>query len=168
MGTIDAFEYAMKMEVDGKNFYEEQAALMPEPALKNIFKELANDEERHYNIFKAMKDGKKGDFAEAFKTNILASTKNVFQKLAAEGRDIKAFPAGVKEAWVKAREIEDKAEKFYREQANKVETDEQKKVWNLIADEEHKHWVAMDNVVRFIDRPNQWLEDAEWSNLDSY
>lgn len=168
MSNIEAFEYAMKMEVDGKKYYEEQAELMPEPALKRIFEELANDEERHYNIFRAMREGKKGDFASQFKTNILASTKNVFQKLKSEGRDINDFPSGVKEAWVKAREIEEKAENFYREQAGKAELEEQKTVWNIIADEEHKHWVTMDNVVRFIDRPNQWLEDAEWSNLDSF
>lgn len=168
MSNIDAFEYAMKMETDGKMYYQGQAAVMPEPALKNIFLELANDEERHYNIFRAMKEGKKGDFAEAFKTTILASTKNVFQKLKAENRSIDDFPSVVKEAWVKAREIEAQAEKFYREQATKSDSVEQKRIWNMIADEEHKHWVAMDNVIHFLDRPNQWLEDAEWSNLEAY
>jgi len=168
MSTIDAFEYAMKMEADGKMFYQEQAAVMPEPALKNIFLELANDEERHYNIFKAMKEGKKGDFAEAFQTKILASTKNIFQQLKAENRNIDDFPSAVREAWVKAREIEAKSEKFYREQAEKAGSGDQTKTWNMIADEEHKHWVAMDNVIRFLDRPNQWLEDAEWSNLEPY
>ncbi len=168
MTKIEAFEYAMQMEMDGKKYYLEQAKAMPEPALTRIFEELANDEDRHYQIFRAMKEGKKGDFAEAFKTNILSSTKNVFQKLQAEKRTIDDFPAGVKEAWVKAREIEEKSENFYRAQADQAESDQQMQIWNLIADEEHKHWVAMDNVVSFIDRPNQWLEDAEWSNLEPY
>jgi len=36
----------------------------------------------------------------------------------------------------------------------------------LIADEEHTHWALIENVLQFLDRPKQWLENAEWNNLD--
>jgi rubrerythrin len=162
---MNAFEYAMQMEMDGKKFYEEQAAAMGQSALKKIYDELASDEQRHYNIFKAMSQGKMGDIAEAFKTDILNTTKNVFQKIKDEGGDITEFPADVKEAWEKARAIEDKSEKFYREQAGKSDKDSEKDMWMKIAHEEHKHWVAIDNVIQYIDRPNQWLENAEWNQM---
>ena len=164
---MNAFEYAMQMELDGKKFYLEQAARMPEKALSNIFEQLAKDEEKHYQIFKALKDGQNADLA-GFKTEILSSTKNIFQEMKNSGKKFDDFSSDVINAWTKAREIEDKSEKFYREQAQKSDDKEQANTWTVIADEEHKHWVAMDNIVRFLDRPNHWLEDAEWSNLEAY
>jgi rubrerythrin len=168
MTGMNAFEYAMKMEQDGKAYYEEQAAKMPNPAMKQIFEELARDETKHYETFKAMRDGKKTDYEAAFRTNILDTTKNVFQTMRDEGKEIADFAEGVRQAWDKARDIEDKSEKFYREQAGSAADEGQKKIWSRIADEEHKHWVAINNVVKFIDRPNQWLEDAEWHNMEQY
>jgi rubrerythrin len=162
---MDAFEYAMQMEIDGRKYYEEQAAAMSESALKKIYEELANDEQRHYEIFKAMSEGKGVDMEAAFKTKVLTTAKNVFQELKEANKQVSDFPAGVKEAWEKAREIEYKAEKFYKEQADKAEGHDAKSMWLKIAGEEHKHWVALDNVIQFIDRPNQWLEDAEWSQM---
>jgi len=165
---MNAFEYAMNMELDGKKYFEEQAQKMTEPALKRIFEELANDEERHYQIFKAMASGKNPEYEEAFKTSILATAKNIFQKLSESGAKVEDFPSNIKDVWIKARDIEDNAETFYREQAEKTEDAAQKKIWIRIAEEEHKHWVAMNNVVNFIDRPNQWLEDAEWNHMESF
>ena len=151
---MNAFDYAMKMEQDGKTYYQEQAAKMTDMALRNIFIELAADEELHYQVFKDMAAGKAAGFQAAFKTKILATTKNIFQKLSQSKKHIDTYPIGVKEAWVKARELELKSEAFYREQAGKAPDAAQKTIWNQIADEEHKHWVAMDNIVGFIDRPN--------------
>jgi rubrerythrin len=164
--AMNAFEYAMQMELDGKKYYEEQAAAMSKSVLKTIYEELAGDEQRHYNIFKSMSEGKTGDFVAAFKTNILSTTKNVFQQLKDSNEFVGEFPADVKEAWVKARAIEDKSEKFYREQAQKAEKDDEKEIWMKIANEEHKHWVALDNVIQYINRPNQWLENAEWTQIE--
>jgi len=165
---MTVFEFAMKMELDGKSYYEKQADEMTHPVLKKIFGELAGDEERHYQIFKGMSAGKKPEYEAAFKTNILATAKNVFQKLSESKAKMDDLPDSVREAWAKALDIEDKSVKFYREQAGKVPESDQKKIWNSIAAEEQKHWIAINHVVDFIDRPKQWLEDAEWSNIESY
>ncbi|RME30133.1 MAG: rubrerythrin, partial [Candidatus Zixiibacteriota bacterium] len=58
------------------------------------------------------------------------------------------------------------AEDFYREKAGEVDNDTQKDILLRIADEEHRHWVTMQNVIQFLDRPKHWLEDAEWGHLD--
>ena len=67
----------------------------------------------------------------------------------------------------KARDVEKQAEKFYRDEAEKLENAKNAAILNKIADEEHRHWVTMDNVINFIDKPNQWLEDGEWADLDN-
>ncbi|MFH1699310.1 MAG: ferritin family protein [Candidatus Zixiibacteriota bacterium] len=164
---MNAFEYAKNMELDGQKYYEEHAQRMTEPVLKRIFEELAQDEERHYRIFEAMAKGEWADIKAGFNTTILETTKNVFQKLKDDEKGVGTFPSETREAWAKACDIELRAEKFYKEQSEKAESNEQKDIWSRIAYEEHKHWVAINNVINFLDRPKQWLEDAEWSNLDN-
>ena len=102
---MNAFEYAMNMELDGKKYYEEQAVAMADSALKRIYDELAGDEQRHYEIFKLLSEGGQADLEAAFRTNVLATTKNVFQELKEANKEVSDFPANVKAAWEKAREI---------------------------------------------------------------
>ncbi len=163
---MNPYEYAMKMEKEGREFYLEQAGKMEDKVLKKIYEELAADEDRHYAIFKALLEGKEADVKAAFQTDILKTTKNVFQTLKDSKEKFAAYPSDVREAWVKARDIEDNAEEFYRKQAKEATNEVEKETWQVIADEERKHYIAMDNVVNFIDHPNQWLESAEWTNLD--
>ncbi len=164
---MDIFEYAMKMEQDGKAFYEEQAAKTDLAELKNILLELAADEQKHYNIFRAMKEGRAAQFEEAKKTRIVTSVKNVFEDLKSRNQDF-TFPGDIIAAWEEAREIEKKSEDFYREKAGEVDAQEQKHILNRIADEEHKHWQTIENVIQFLNRPQAWLEDAEWNHLEDY
>ncbi len=164
---MSIFEYAMKMEEDGRAFYLEHAEKTGVPQLKRVLVELAEDELKHYNIFKALRDGRTAEYKEAEKTTVLATVKNVFESLKAEGKGF-SFRADAKNLWEQAREIEKKSEDFYRQKAGEVDNDSQKLILNRIADEEHKHWVTLENVIQFLNRPKQWLEDAEWSHLEDY
>ena len=72
------------------------------------------------------------------------------------------------EMYQKAREIEKQAKSFYQEKADEVEDIAQKKIFNLLAAEEQKHYFLLDNIVEFVSRPQQWLEDAEFFHLEEY
>jgi rubrerythrin len=166
---MEVFEFAMQMEKDGQAFYEKMAAEAKNNLIKKILLDLAGDEVKHYNIFKKFRDG---DFSgaedmKASSTKVLESAKNVFQQLATDKPDL-TFPSDVRAAWEQAQQVEKKSEDFYREKANEIDKDEVKGTLFLIADEEHKHWMLIENVLEFLDRPKQWLEDAEWNNLDNY
>lgn len=164
---MNIFEYAMKMEENGRAFYLEHAEKVRVPELKRILVELAEDELKHYNIFKAMRDGQTTEYREAEKTTIFSTVKNVFESLKVEGKRL-SFRAEAKDLWEQAQEIEKKSEDFYHQKAGEVDNETQKLIFNHIADEEHKHWVSLENVIQFLDRPKQWLEDAEWSHLEDY
>jgi rubrerythrin len=114
-----------------------------------------------------MRDGQDAEYEEAEKTTILSTVKNVFESLKAEGKEL-SFRADAKNLWEQAREIEKKSEEFYRQKAGEVDNETQKLILNGIADEEHRHWITIENVIRFLSRPQQWLEDAEWSTLEDY
>jgi rubrerythrin len=164
---MNIFEYAMKMEEDGRAFYLEHAEKTSVPELKRVLVELAEDELKHYNIFKAMRDEQPTEYNESKKTTILSMVRNVFEELRVEQKEL-SFKSGVKSIWEEAREVERKTEEFYREKANEISNETQRHILNRIADEEHHHWITIENVIQFLDRPQQWLEDAEWSNLEDY
>ncbi|HQL23693.1 MAG TPA: ferritin family protein [candidate division Zixibacteria bacterium] len=163
----DIFEYAMKMETDGRDFYLRQAAKADQKQFKQIWEQLADDELKHFHIFKALRDGQAAEYKEGSATPILATARNVFEDLKAAGRDF-TFAGDVEKAWVEAREVERRSEEFYRDKATQVETEGKRTILNRIADEEHKHFVTLDNVIHFLRRPKEWLEDAEWRHSDEY
>jgi len=164
---MNVFEYAMKMETDGRKFYLEHAEKVTAPELKKILLELADDELKHYNLFKALHDGKAAEYKVAEKTTILTTVKNVFEAMKSANKDYR-FPSDAGKIWEQALEVEKKSEVFYRQKANEVTPANEKIILNSIADEEHRHWVTLNNVIQFLGRPKNYLADAEWSNLEEY
>ena len=49
---MEILDYAMKMELDGKAFYEKSAAQTSVPELKNILLQLAEEELKHFHFFR--------------------------------------------------------------------------------------------------------------------
>jgi len=163
---MSVFEFAMQMELDGKAYYEKMAENAANASVKKILLQLAQDEQKHYNIFKKFSEG---DFSgiEELKTagtTVMENAKNVFQEI--DGGQEFNFTDDVRTAWVEAQKVEKKSEDFYRLKADEESSEEVKKTLHLIADEERKHWVLIENVLQFLDHPKQWLEDAEWNNID--
>ncbi|GAH92585.1 unnamed protein product, partial [marine sediment metagenome] len=51
---MNIYKYAMKMEKDSENYYNELANKTDDAGLRNILKMLASDEVKHYNIIEQM------------------------------------------------------------------------------------------------------------------
>ncbi|PKK83622.1 MAG: hypothetical protein CVT49_07655 [candidate division Zixibacteria bacterium HGW-Zixibacteria-1] len=166
---MNVFEFAMKMEQDGKAYYEKMAQNAGNASIKKILLDLANDELKHYNIFKKFSEGDFSGVAElkTTGTKVLETAQNVFQQIATSGKKFE-FTSDIRSAWEEAQKVEKKSEDFYRIKAEEETNNDVKKTLKVIADEEHKHWALIEHVLQFIDRPKQWLEDAEWHHLDQY
>jgi rubrerythrin len=100
-------------------------------------------------------------------TKILEGTKTVFQQMS-EKEAKYSFSGDELAAWEKAKQLEADTEKFYREKAEESSDAKVKKSFNLLADEENKHQHLIEHVLNFLREPRQWLDDAEWSNIDKY
>jgi rubrerythrin len=164
---MNVFEFAMKMEKDGKEYYEEHAAKEKLPALKKIWTQLAADETKHLEIFRRMKDG---EIKEAAKmattgTEILDKATTVFKELA-KGKEDFLFSKDIFAAWEKAQDVEIETEEFYRQKQDEEKDPEVRKAFGMIADEEAKHVNLIEHVLDFLHEPRSWLDDAEWSNLN--
>lgn len=159
---MNVFEVAMKMEQDGKAYYEKLASQTDLPGLKTIFQDMARDEQKHYEAFKAMNEKK--SLPELAEGSSLATARNVFEQMPLPDvtlKDVKNTLAAYKHAM----DVEDESRKFY-EKAASEESDPQVKAALLkIAAEEQQHFDIMDNVYQFTNAPNQYLAGAEISNL---
>jgi rubrerythrin len=161
---MDIYEYAMQMEKDGEFYYRELADKVANPGLKKIFAMLADAEVIHYNTFLKMKKNEKAEMAD---TAILSEVKNIFIKMR-ENNEITGINTSHIELYKKAQEIEQRSRDFYEEKASEVKVPSQKEIFLKIAEEEKKHFFILENILVFVSRAQNWLENAEWYRFDEY
>ena len=160
---MDIYDYAMQMEKDGESYYRELSRKTVNPGLKSILTKLADAEVKHYEVFRSMKLNE--DIPET-ETEILSHVKNIFVKMKEQGEtDVDVSQIDL---YKKAQEIETKSRDFYLEKADEVENSRRGEIFLKIADEEKKHYLILENIIDFISRPSQWLENPEWYHLDEY
>ncbi len=165
---MDIFEFAMKMEADGKAYYEKQAASSPVQELKDILLQLAEEEGRHYETFRRMKE----DPSDISGSSLLAGTEtlknvqNIFEQLSAAS-DRGPFDDEVIEAWKAARQIEVKSEQFYREKVGLESDEARKKVFLRIAQEENVHMQMIDGIITYLKHPQTFVDSAQFKNFRS-
>ena len=158
----------MKMELDGKSFYEEGADSTDNPQIKKIFKTLADEEHRHFNIFKKMKAGETAEAADlAPRGQTVLTVKNVFQEMVDAGKTSLAGDTS-KDLWKEAIEVERKSEKLYRDAAVEETDAKRKEMLNLIADEEKTHIYMIDNMIAFLTDPAAFLASQNYRNFMSW
>ena len=160
---MNIFDFAIKMEQDGKAYYEKLAKDATLPGLQTIFASLAEDEQKHYDIFLALKGGEK-KVAMADST-ALESAKNVFAALPKDSGD------AVKDdldSYRHAMQLEAESFRLYESAAKAEEEEGTKRLLLKIAAEEHKHFQILENVFAFANAPNQFLAWGEFSNLGEF
>jgi rubrerythrin len=160
---MDIYEYAMKMEKDGEQFYREIAAKTRHKGLSTILTMLADAEVGHYRLFQNMKNHEKVQMPDS---PILAETKNVFEQI----REKKEFDVDVSQIdlYREAQVIEKKSRDFYLEKVDELKEVSQKEIFKKIADEEKRHYFILENIINFVNRPNTWLENPEWYHIEQY
>ncbi|MEJ2198948.1 MAG: ferritin family protein [Desulfuromonadales bacterium] len=76
---MNVFDFAMEMEDNGYVYYSNLARTATLPGLKTIFSSLAEDERKHFKMFRELKAG--NDEWTMAETEALVTAKNVFTLL---------------------------------------------------------------------------------------
>ena len=160
---VDIFKYAMQMEKDGEKYYHQLAQQTANKGLQTILITLADDEVKHYNAIKRMQTTE----VHIAETTILTGAKNVFVQIK-ESSESFDFDANQIVLYRKAQNIEQRSLDFYLEKANEVNEEYHRDIFLRLAEEEKKHYFLLDNIIEFVSRPKQWLENAEWYHLEEY
>jgi len=161
---MDIFDYAMQLERDGESYYRDAAARATNKGLRHILVMLADAEVKHYLVLTAMKAASPVELGEP---TILQDVKNVFVEMREQG-DVSGTYLSEADLYRTAQDIEKKTEDFYREKAAEVTDAIQRQVLLSIAKEENKHYFILEQIIDFVSRPTQWLENAEFYHLDEY
>ena len=161
---MNIYEFAMKMELDGRVYYEKLASETGVVGLIAIFTNLAEDEQKHYDTIQAIQA--KSDWKMA-DTSVLDKAKNVFQDLMVD-KNIVGSLAKSLDGYQHAREIEAKSVKFYEDAAKNAENPETAQILLRIANEEKKHYNIMDNLYDLVLAPQNFLAWGEFSNLKEF
>lgn len=158
---MNVFDFAAKMELDGKAYYESMAEATSLTALKTLLLMLAADEQKHFETILDMKRGKELAMPDS---PVLENAKNVFETFRAE----KTIFEGLEKEFDICKysiKIEDESVKLYEDMARKESNREVSQLLLRIAREEKKHYDIMNNFYDFILRPEYFLEWREFSNL---
>jgi rubrerythrin len=162
---MNVFDFAIQMEQDGKKFYERLARETDHVGLRGIFTQLAADEQKHYEVFLALKDHPR--VAAIKETTVLEQAKTVFEDLLASKADIGPVKGDL-EAYRKAMKLEVDSFRLYEEAAGKEKDPGARDLLLSISGEEHKHFNILGNIYDFVNAPSQYLAWGEFSNLEEF
>lgn len=161
---MNVFDFAMKMELEGKRYYEKIAAETPHAGLRNIFTMLAADEQKHYETVLAMKEGTAGGMAESV---VLTEARNVFDLLLAEKGSMAPLKGDLG-AYRHAMKVEADSVRLYEDLAKREKDQGIVQLLLKIANEEKKHFNILENIYDFVSSPLTYLAWGEFSNLKEF
>lgn len=161
---MDIFEFAKEKEKFSENYYRRLAAKSADVGLSNIFNMLAQEEVKHYQVIDQMQ---KANAEQVYDSPILMDAKKIFESMRESARNFK-FDISQVELYQKARQIEVESEKFYRQKAEEAEDRQQKDFFKKLAAQEHKHYILLQNICSFVEKPQYFLENAEMYRFDDY
>ena len=162
---MNVFGYAMQMELDGKAYYQQLARQTTLPGLRTIFTRLAEDEQKHYEIFAELQKGYK--FMAMMATTALEDVQNVFTELPRNAAALQGLSEDLP-AYHHAMKLEADSFRLYEDAAAKESDNETKALLLRIAAEEHKHFIILENIYQFVNAPNHYLAWGEFSNLEEF
>ncbi|HCX05060.1 MAG TPA: rubrerythrin [Clostridiales bacterium] len=164
---MNIYDFAINFEIESRKLYEKFAEESGNENLRGVFQGLAEEEKRHENILRQLKEDKKIDEVDS---DILSTAKKAFELISKDLTDTKdnVLPQQQVDIYKKAKEIEVDSYKFYTDKAEETEIPEVEKVFKRLAKEEKKHERIIENIIEMVNRPNTWLEDAEWNHMEDY
>lgn len=158
------FDFAMKMELDGKAYYEKLAAETAVSGLKGVFAGLAADEQKHYEIIMSMKTGINQKMDDS---TVLEEAKNIFAELMTDKNIADTLKSSL-DGYHHARKIEADSVRLYEDMAKQEDSPEAVQLLLKIANEEKKHFNILDNLYDYVLAPQNFLAWGEFGNLKEF
>jgi len=157
---MNIFEFATKMELDGKAYYEKLAEETSQAGVKAIFRNIAEDEQKHCDTIRELQAGAAVAMADS---QVLQHAKNLFVDLTGDRTVVDSLKKSL-DAYQHARKIEAESIRFYEKLLTKMTTVETAAVIQKIVAEEREHYNILDNLYDFTLAPQNYLAWAEFSN----
>ncbi|MBN2797282.1 MAG: ferritin family protein [Clostridia bacterium] len=158
---MDIYEFAMKMELDGKKHYTELMEIADNNGVKVLFNILAQEEQAHYDILKSLQN----KIELGYESKVLDMAKNVFEMMFEGSDQVKTMLSG--DALVHALKLENESIAFYKEKMIASTDELEKKTFKKLMVEEKKHYFLIENLYDHISGGLiRGIESAEFQQMD--
>ena len=161
---MNIFEYAMEFEKDSENYYLKLASETKESGLKKILLMLAGEEEKHYKKVEELSRNVKVDLQDS---QILMNAVNIFTEIKKNKMSVDVKTSQI-ELYRKAQGFEKDSENFYKEKAEETDDEEIKNILLHLSKQEFNHYILLENIIQFISRPDEWIENSEFNQMSTY
>ena len=160
---ISIIEQAIHLETTAEAHYREAAQETTDASAGKILELLANEEGEHAKILRGMMG-----VASLEDSDVIKNAKAWVRGVVEGGLPAISADANLIDVLRQAMDIEQMTEVFYREQAATAQDTVVKDLFEKLADIEKKHFLFVGSLVEHFDRPNEWIESAEFGLRDEY
>ncbi|OGN98045.1 MAG: hypothetical protein A2Y89_06355 [Chloroflexi bacterium RBG_13_51_18] len=167
--TLKALETALKMEIDGKEFYLKASQSSKNKIGQDLLKKLAAEEDIHrqvfQNIYNTIKSKKgwpdvkfHGDGGRGLKTVFAEAMKNMKNQTKGLKEELDAVKT--------AMDMENKTLDFYHARSKKTPLDAEKQLYDALAMQESEHHRVLLDYYEFLKDPAAWYVQKEHTAVD--
>lgn len=165
---IEALRQALKMEEDGKAYYEEALHRVESKLAREVFRYLIKAETKHVKkieqLYASLEErGKWPDVAltrdrgETVDNIFAEAMANLDEKVKGTTTDIEALKMAV--------EMEDQGIKYYQSKADMADDPFEKKFYHLLVREEGEHFISLLDTIEFLEDPQGYFSQLERGTL---
>jgi len=165
---IEALRQALKMEEDGKAYYEEALNRVESKLAREVFRYLIKAEIKHVKkierLYASLEET--GKWPDVVLTRDRGETvDNIFAKaLANLDEKVKGTTTDI-EALKMAVEMEDQGIKYYQSKADMADDPFEKKFYHLLVREEGEHFISLLDTIEFLEDPQGYFSQLERGTL---
>jgi len=164
--VVDLIREAIKLEINGRSFFDHAAVITHSELGKKMFRKLAHDEIGHLDTFSKLFSSVIGgeEWKKFVKEEELRSKSSVIEELAATTD--KEERAGELDALRIGMELERKAIDFFEKSAKEVSDPLAREIFNKICEEERLHYDLLQAEYDHLTKTGYWFDIAEF-RMDS-
>lgn len=161
---MNSFEFAINMEHDAERYYTKQAEINRDNSLNTVFLLLAKDERNHAGVLQ----NKFSQLPYELKdNNTLSESRNVFKGIGSFKNLTEESPKQL-DVYRFALEKEKQSIELYTRLLSAETDDDGKKLFEYLIKQEKDHFSVLEDLVLLINRPNEWVESAEFGIREEY
>ncbi len=167
--VLQALQYAIQMEIDGRALYLQMASASTSEMGKKLLVELASAEDKHRLLFTQIYEKLENRMGWGHAENITDGGKSLRTIFALESvkkpTGLKPLPTEL-EAVVKAQEMEARSYDYYHNCSEKASSIAERDFFKAIAAEEQEHNLILNDYAEYLRDPGAWFQKTERSSLD--
>ena len=162
---MTSLEFAINLELEGEKYYRKQAELNKDNYLKVVFDLLAKDEKKHAEKLKNRLQHKAFDLKES---SALKEVEDIFSGLNDFITNLNDESQKQLKAYDEALAIEKQSIELYEKLHVEAQDAEDKMLFAYLIGQENEHYDLFFNIITLLNRPNEWVEDAEFGLREEY